>query len=187
MFYVLTNVVLTGKRPTPKSTFTVSFDPNGGSDMVSQKVEKGSTVAKPADPTRKGDDFKGWYTDPDFKNPYDFSTPVSSDLKLYAKWQEQPVTAVLYSDGLLSIQKGTDTDASHGTVLGTWTGFEGSRAPWYGQRSHVRKVHGRRACRGRGGVFRPGGIALKGGRPEGHKAGVVYPVDVSRPPFPMRP
>jgi len=46
-------------------------------------------VTIPAKPTRGCDIFDGWYTDEDLTIPYDFSTPVTSDLELYAKWIEQ--------------------------------------------------------------------------------------------------
>jgi uncharacterized repeat protein (TIGR02543 family) len=75
---------------------TVTFHPNNGQSDSTTSVENGSKVSKPTDPTRDGYKFDGWYTDSDLKNAYDFSTPVTSNLDLYAKWtkEETPVTPV---------------------------------------------------------------------------------------------
>ena len=55
------------------------------------------------------------YTDKPLTKAYDFSLLVRSDLTLYAKraTKSQPY-AILYKDGLLSLQAGPDTDPSHG-------------------------------------------------------------------------
>lgn len=53
-------------------------------------VFEGAMAAKPKDPVRPLFNFAGWYTDEDsFKNAYNFSAPVTSDLVLYAKWDEK--------------------------------------------------------------------------------------------------
>ena len=64
----------------------VKFDAKGGSSVDSQTPASGSTVTKPADPTREGYTFAGWYTDEACTEEYDFSTAVTADVTLYAKW-----------------------------------------------------------------------------------------------------
>ena len=57
------------------------------------EVADGKTVARPADPVCEGWTFLGWYTDTQLTQEFDFSTPVTADMTLYAKWQqnaEQP-------------------------------------------------------------------------------------------------
>ena len=57
------------------------------------EVADGETVARPADPVCEGWTFLGWYTDTQLTQKFDFSTPVTADMTLYAKWQqnaEQP-------------------------------------------------------------------------------------------------
>ena len=57
------------------------------------EVADGETVARPADPVCEGWTFLGWYTDTQLTQEFDFSTPVTADMTLYAKWQqnaEQP-------------------------------------------------------------------------------------------------
>lgn len=68
-------------------TYTVSFDSLGGSDVADMKVTNGKTLARPADPTRDGYVFLGWYSDAEYKVPFLFdATPVTSDLTLRARW-----------------------------------------------------------------------------------------------------
>lgn len=67
---------------------TVTFNSNGGSEVAAATVLDGDAVARPTDPTKAGSTFDGWYTDDEtFANAYDFSTPVTADLTLFAKWQ----------------------------------------------------------------------------------------------------
>ena len=72
-------------------TFTVSFDTAGGSKVASQKVREGARVSEPADPPRSGHSFDGWYKG-DAK--YDFSTPVTADLTLTARWRAKAAPVV---------------------------------------------------------------------------------------------
>lgn len=69
----------------------VKFDSKGGSSVDSQTPASGSTVTKPADPTREGYTFAGWYTDAACTKAYDFSAAVTADMTLYAKWTENAV------------------------------------------------------------------------------------------------
>lgn len=69
----------------------VKFDARGGSATGDQTPASGSTVAKPADPTRKGYTFAGWYTDEACTKAYDFSAAVTADMTLYAKWNKKAV------------------------------------------------------------------------------------------------
>ena len=119
-------------------THTVTFDPNGGSAVEAQTVRSGAKASRPADPAKSGFVFAGWYTDAALTEAYDFDSAVKSDLTLYAKWETQPY-AILYGDGLLSLQAGDDTDPSHGGVLGKWA-WDGSSCPWYDKCFRVRSV-----------------------------------------------
>lgn len=74
--------------------YTVSFNSNGGSAVVNQVVEDGKTVSKPADPTREGYTFAGWYTSEDATQAYDFSKGVTGNLTLTARWTKGPVSEV---------------------------------------------------------------------------------------------
>lgn len=73
----------------------VNFDSNEGTTVDSQLVTVGDKVAKPADPTKKGYTFSGWFTDKDCTNAYDFDDPVDGtqpEFTLYAGWKAVPAT-----------------------------------------------------------------------------------------------
>lgn len=65
--------------------YTVTFDSNGGTPVPSQVRPLGAAAVKPADPTKPGLDFGGWYIGED---AYDFTQPVTANLTLTAKWTQ---------------------------------------------------------------------------------------------------
>ena len=69
----------------------VSFSAGEGSKVGFQTTAANGSVAKPADPTRKGYTFAGWYTDEACTEAYDFSVAVTADMTLYAKWIKNAV------------------------------------------------------------------------------------------------
>lgn len=72
-------------------TYTVAFDTNGGSAVDPVTVDAVSTVTKPADPTKSGYTFGGWYKDSTLQTPWDFANgTVTADTTLYAKWTANP-------------------------------------------------------------------------------------------------
>ncbi|MGI6205266.1 MAG: InlB B-repeat-containing protein, partial [Anaerovoracaceae bacterium] len=74
-----------GSSSGGQKSYTVEFNSNGGSDVVSQTVKAGESAKKPESVTRSGYTFAGWY-DESLTVKYDFSTAVKDDLTLYAKW-----------------------------------------------------------------------------------------------------
>lgn len=73
----------------PVVTYTVTFDLNyAGSTPIKAEVVEGETVGEPTNITREGYGLTGWYTEAACENEYDFSTPVTADLTLYASWLE---------------------------------------------------------------------------------------------------
>lgn len=62
---------------------TVTFQSDGGSEVASQ-IRANTPAARPADPTKEGYTFIGWYNG---ESEWDFETPVTADLTLTAKWQ----------------------------------------------------------------------------------------------------
>lgn len=87
---------LTVPRPSDPTRSGYVFDgwyttKSGGSKVASQKVREGARVSEPADPPRSGHSFDGWYKG-DAK--YDFSTPVTADLTLTARWRAKAAPVV---------------------------------------------------------------------------------------------
>ena len=70
-----------------KSFYEVRFQPNGGYQPPAQMVGENEKVSEPEAPVRNGYLFKGWYSDGEMTSAYDFSSPVTEGLTLYAKWE----------------------------------------------------------------------------------------------------
>lgn len=106
-------------KPDDKEIYIVDFDSNGGSSVPSQKVEDGNTATRPTNPTRDCYDFAGWYTDKNLTRRYDFATPVTSDMTLYAKWVENDTCKETYR---------VRFDSNGGSSVATQRVEEGNRA-----------------------------------------------------------
>lgn len=89
-------------QPNGITLYTVTFNSNGGSDVPGQ-IRANAAATKPADPTRSGYVFAGWYTDEACTAAYDFTQPVTDSVTLYAKWEAAP--RYYYNSGTT-----TDTD-----------------------------------------------------------------------------
>ena len=69
-------------------SYTVTFNSNGGSNVASQNISTEVKATKPANPTKDGFKFIGWFSDAALTKEYDFNATVSSSFTLYAKWKE---------------------------------------------------------------------------------------------------
>lgn len=80
------------RDPVPEPVrYTVSFNSNGGSSVSSITVTSGNTVTQPANPSRSGYTFGGWYKDSALTQAFKFGSngdKVISNITLYAKWIE---------------------------------------------------------------------------------------------------
>ena len=65
--------------------YTVTFIEAGGDAVEDQKVIGGQKAVN-VTPNRTGYIFKGWYTESSIKNLFDFNTPITSNITLYAGW-----------------------------------------------------------------------------------------------------
>ena len=71
-----------------KSTVTVNFNTNGGTAIAPQYVIPGEYATRPDihASTRDGYILGDWYTDPELTHKFNFSTPIETDMTLYADW-----------------------------------------------------------------------------------------------------
>ena len=102
------------------NTYTVTFDPNGADVTgmpAAQRVKEGGYATEPAEPTRAGYLFGGWYKDKECLIPYYFDTQVYKDTTFYARWNHTDpglyaIGAMLYNAANQEIQLDVSTDAA---------------------------------------------------------------------------
>ena len=76
--------------------FTVTFNTDGGSTVKAQSIEINKTATKPkTNPTKTGYNFLGWFVG---EEEYDFSTPITADITITAKWEAKKFTVTFDSD-----------------------------------------------------------------------------------------
>ena len=124
------------KAVASTKSYTVSFNSNGGSTVKSQTVKSGAKATKPANPTRGGYTFKGWYSDKGLTKTYDFNSAVKGNVTLYAKWAKQAAptsfkdvpSGVWYHDWVsLAAQRGLMTGLKDD--VGNYTGYFDPESP----------------------------------------------------------
>ena len=95
-----------GAYPYSFDEFTVTFDSDGGSAVTAQKVLN-SPAIKPADPTKNGYLFAGWYLG---DTQYTFDTKITTDITLKAHWTptsaSTAITAATIQDVNFNYQPG---------------------------------------------------------------------------------
>ena len=75
-------------------SYTVTFDSDGGSSVATQVVTDGEKAQEPADPTRSGYEFAGWYKGAVL---FDFSMPITENITLTAHWNQIITYTVTFS------------------------------------------------------------------------------------------
>ncbi|MBO4572739.1 MAG: leucine-rich repeat protein [Clostridia bacterium] len=73
--------------PTP-ARYVVNFNTDGGTAVSSQTVTEGKAVSAPEAPEKTGYVFVGWYADAGFNAEYDFSSPITGNTTIYARFAE---------------------------------------------------------------------------------------------------
>lgn len=80
--------------------YSVTFDSQGGSSVSPVTVQLDYPLTAPADPTRAGYLFMGWYKDKACTQPWRFATDtVEADTTLYAKWAVRGQIGDVLEDG----------------------------------------------------------------------------------------
>ena len=98
--------------------YEVSFVTEHGKAPASQNVKYNGTANDPGKLTAEGYTFIGWYADEAHKTKFDFSTPITGDTKVYAKWEKNapvlPDTYALNVSGAFVYVDGVDVTAPAG-------------------------------------------------------------------------
>lgn len=98
--------------------YEVSFITEHGKTPTSQNVKYNGTAGNPGKLTAEGYTFIGWYADKDHDTEFDFSTLITHDTKVYAKWEKNapvlPDTYALNVSGAFVYVDGVDVTAPAG-------------------------------------------------------------------------
>lgn len=98
--------------------YEVSFITEHSDAPASQNVKYNETAKDPGKLTAEGYTFDGWYTDDTRTKEFDFSTPITGDTKVYAKWEKNapvlPDTYELNVSGAFVYVDGVDVTAPAG-------------------------------------------------------------------------
>ena len=99
--------------------YTVTFNSDGGSSVAKQTVEEGKLATKPSNPKKSGYTFKGWFLN---GTEYDFSSKVTKNITLTAKWEKNKVVSYVMEEvegsvaGQVKIYVTSDGNRVAGTV-----------------------------------------------------------------------
>lgn len=82
--------LLSCKKSEVETVYKVTLISNGGTNIAPVMVTKGQPLPKkklsPNPIVSDGGTFITWYEDAEFKKEFDFNTPITKDITLYAKW-----------------------------------------------------------------------------------------------------
>ena len=85
--YGMTDTVFVAKVKAVKEIYLVRFM-DGEAELFNRNVRYDETVEEPNPAPQNGNYYVvGWYLDETLNNPYDFTTRVTTDFDLFAKWE----------------------------------------------------------------------------------------------------
>ena len=89
-----------GKAIETPVVYTITFNSNGGTSVAPKDINAGEKLTEPTPaPTKEGFTFDGWYEDSTFSKKFDFNTPITNSMTLYAKWTENKYTLTFDANG----------------------------------------------------------------------------------------
>ena len=116
------------------ATYTVTFNTNGGSTIPAQTIKSGKTATEPTAPTKDNNIFVGWYRDSTFSTAFSFSTKITANITVYAKWATIPVgsyAVIFNSNGGSSVDFQIIESGKTATEPNTPTRASNTFAGWF--------------------------------------------------------
>jgi uncharacterized repeat protein (TIGR02543 family) len=107
------------EEPEP-AQYTITFDSQEGSAVTAIKADEGTALTKPADPTREGYAFQGWFNAATGGAKYEWPHTLNADLTMYAQWQE---------DTQQPVQHTITFDSQGGSAVAAITAVQGTAVP----------------------------------------------------------
>jgi uncharacterized repeat protein (TIGR02543 family) len=81
------------------NSYTITYEENGGSDVINYTAQFGTALTAPTAPTKVGHTFDGWYSDVALTVAFTFTTMPAQHTTLYAKWVVNNYTISFESNG----------------------------------------------------------------------------------------
>ncbi len=122
----------TEEESLPEGSYYLYLERNNGERRLKLLMNGTGYVSVPNNPVREGFTFVGWFTDPEFKNPWDFYRDKASEtMTFYAKWDKNPET-VIYKITVEKLKHGkievSPAEACEGEIVSIYvTPDEGKR------------------------------------------------------------
>jgi uncharacterized repeat protein (TIGR02543 family) len=113
--------------PTPEQ-YAITFDSHEGAAVTAITADKGTAVPKPADPTRDGFVFQGWYDAAAGGTKYEWPHTLNASVTMHAQWQAETPAPPAALTGTVTV---TGTPWTGGTLSAVTTALGGSGAMSY--------------------------------------------------------
>ena len=91
------------------NAYTLTFDTRGGNSIERLEQDFETAVATPAEPTREGHTFVGWFADAEATTPYTFTTMPTGNITVYANWTRNTYDISLDENGGSELSQTTFT------------------------------------------------------------------------------
>lgn len=123
---------------------TINYQTSGGSPIDSAEYPEGSAILPPAEPSKNGYDFDGWYSDKELLIPFNFTVMPENDITIYAKWIGRKFEVSFdANEGALPENTTNPITVTYGDTYGTLpvpvrTGF--AFLGWYTERVSGNKI-----------------------------------------------
>ncbi|MBO5928155.1 MAG: InlB B-repeat-containing protein, partial [Clostridia bacterium] len=104
-----------------ETTWTITFDSQGGTEIDSIMVNQTNSFAYPETPLKTGYVFKGWYLDKNCTIRFNFTENILQNTTLYAGWEKLPTDVGDNYD-----------DVKYGTGIGIKTNYQSTNSDTIG-------------------------------------------------------
>ncbi|WGK70451.1 InlB B-repeat-containing protein [Candidatus Haliotispira prima] len=99
--------------PASGTTFTLTFNSQGGTEVTPQTIASGEKSEKPTDPTKTNLIFGGWYKEQTLTTLFNFTQEtIAGDITLYAKWEAKEFTPSISWRGIRAVELQISTNES---------------------------------------------------------------------------
>ena len=134
---IIENIIIYGKWDVKNNVINVLFNTQGGNIIPNQVIEYNTSATIPTTPTKSNSAFINWYTDLNYTTIFNFSTLLTSDITLYAKWETNKLTVVFNTQGGNIIPNQVIDYNTSATIPTTPTKENASFINWYTDLSYT--------------------------------------------------